>query len=342
MIKIVVDAMGGDQAPRVEVEGAVQAAREYGLGIILVGREDVLRLELAQHDDVGPLPIEIAHASKVISMSDVAGKAVRAKDSSIRVAARLVRDGHAQGLISAGNTGAAMAISKVVMGVLPGVHRPAIAQVFPTLKGTLAVLIDVGANVDCTPEMLTDFAVMGAAYSHVVCHRKNPRIGILSIGEEEHKGNELTREATPLLKQLAINFIGNVEGQDLYSGHADVIVCDGFIGNVALKVSEGLVNTIKSLLRESLEANLTRQLGYALSRGAFEDFRKRVDYTEYGGAPLLGVKGVCVICHGRSNAHAIKNAIRVARDFYEGGVNKEIEATLLKGLEELPAAESLG
>ena len=338
MIKIVVDAMGGDQAPRVEVEGAVQAAREYGLGIILVGREDVLRLELAQHDDVGLLPIEIAHASKVISMSDVAGKAVRAKDSSIRVAARLVRDGHAQGLISAGNTGAAMAISKVVMGVLPGVHRPAIAQVFPTLKGTLAVLIDVGANVDCTPEMLTDFAIMGTAYSHVVCHRENPRIGILSIGEEEHKGNELTREATPLLKQLPINFIGNVEGQDLYSAHADVIVCDGFIGNVALKVSEGLVNTVKSLLRESLEANLTRQLGYALSRGAFEDFRKRVDYTEYGGAPLLGVKGVCVICHGRSNAHAIKNAIRVAREFYEGGVNKEIEATLLKGLEELPAA----
>lgn len=338
MLKIVVDAMGGDQAPRVEVEGAVQAAREYGLGIILVGRQDVLRRELAQHEDAGLLPIEVAHASKVISMSDVAGKAVRAKDSSIRVAARLVRDGHAQGLISAGNTGAAMAISKVVMGVLPGVHRPAIAQVFPTLKGTLAVLIDVGANVDCTPEMLTDFAVMGAAYSHVVCHRENPRIGILSIGEEEHKGNELTREATPLLKQLPINFIGNVEGQDLYSGRADVIVCDGFIGNVALKVSEGLVITVKSLLRESLEANLTRQLGYALSRGAFEDFRKRVDYTEYGGAPLLGVKGVCVICHGRSNAHAIKNAIRVAREFYEGGVNKEIEATLLKGLEELPAA----
>jgi len=205
------------------------------------------------------------------------------------------------------------------------------------------VLIDVGANVDCDAEMLTDFAVMGSAYSHIVCHRENPRVGVLSIGEEEHKGNELTREAMPLLKQLPINFIGNVEGQDLYTGHADVIVCDGFTGNVALKVSEGLVNTIKSLLRESLEANLTRQLGYALARGAFEDFRKRVDYSEYGGAPLLGVKGGCVICHGRSNAHAIKNAVRVAREFYEGGVNKEIEATLVKGLEEeVPAAESLG
>jgi len=341
MLKIAVDAMGGDQAPGVEVEGCVQAAREYGVGVILVGRENILRTELAKHD-AARLPIEIAHASEVISMSDVAGKAVRAKDSSLRVAARLVRDGLAQGLVSAGNTGAAMAISKVVMGVLPGVHRPAIAQVFPTLKGTLAVLIDVGANVDCDPAMLAEFAVMGAAYSHVVCHRQNPRVGILSIGEEEHKGNELTREAMPLLKKLPINFIGNVEGQDLYSGHADVIVCDGFIGNVALKVSEGLVNTIKSLLRESLEATLTRQLGYALARGAFEDFRKRVDYTEYGGAPLLGVKGGCVICHGRSNAHAIKNAVRVAREFYEGGVNKEIEATLLKGLDEVPAAESLG
>jgi len=342
MIKIAVDAMGGDEAPGVEIEGSVQAAREYGVGVILVGREDVLGPELANHNATG-LPIEIAHASEVISMSDVAGKAVRAKDSSLRVAARLVRNGLAHGLVSAGNTGAAMAISKVVMGVLPGVHRPAIAQVFPTLKGTLAVLIDVGANVNCDAEMLADFAVMGSAYSHVVCHRENPRVGILSIGEEEHKGNELTREAMPLLKQLPINFIGNVEGQDLYTGHADVIVCDGFTGNVALKVSEGLVKTIKSMLRESLEANLTRQLGYALARGAFEDFRKRVDYSEYGGAPLLGVKGGCVICHGRSNAHAIKNAVRVASEFYEGGVNKEIEATLVRGLEEeVSAAESLG
>ncbi len=341
MIKIALDAMGGDQAPGVEVEGAILAAREYGVGIILVGREDALRTELARHEASG-LPIEIAHASEVISMHDVAGKAVRAKDSSIRVAARLVRDGLAQGVISAGNTGAAMAISKVVLGVLPGVHRPAIAQVFPTLKGTLAVLMDVGANVDCDANMLADFAVMGAAYSRVVCHRENPRVGILSIGEEEHKGNELTREATPLLKKLPINFIGNVEGQDLYSGHADVIVCDGFTGNVALKVSEGLVKAIKSMLRASLESTYTRQLGYALSRGAYEDFRKRVDYSEYGGAPLLGVKGVSIICHGRSNTNAIKNAVRVARESYEGGVNKEIEATLLEGMEEVPAAESLG
>ncbi|HUG82179.1 MAG TPA: phosphate acyltransferase PlsX [Bryobacterales bacterium] len=340
MLKIAIDAMGADQAPGVEVEGAVLAAREYGIGIILVGRENALRDELSKHD-AAKLPIEIAHASEVISMSDVAGKALRAKDSSIRVAARLVRDGLAQGVISAGHTGAAMAISKVVLGVLPGVHRPAIAQVFPTLEGTLAVLLDVGANVDCDADMLADFAVMGAVYSRVVCHRENPRVGILSIGEEEHKGNELTRQATPLLKKLPINFIGNVEGQDLYSGHADVIVCDGFTGNVALKVSEGLVKAIKSMLRGSLESTLTRQLGYALSRGAYEDFRKRVDYSEYGGAPLLGVKGVSIICHGRSNAHAIKNAVRVARESYEGGVNKEIETTLLAGLA-VPAAESLG
>ncbi len=319
MLKIAIDAMGADHAPGVEVEGAVLAAREYGVGIILVGRENTLRAELAKHDAV-KLPIEIAHASEVISMSDVAGKALRAKDSSIRVAARLVRDGLAQGLNSAGHTGAAMAITKVVLGVLPGVHRPAIAQVFPTLEGTLAVLLDVGANVDCDADMLADFAVMGAVYSRVVCHRENPRVGILSIGEEEHKGNELTRQATPLLKKLPINFIGNV----------------------ALKVSEGLVKAIKSMLRASLESTLTRQLGYALSRGAYEDFRKRVDYSEDGGAPLLGIKGVSIICHGRSNANAIKNAVRVARESYEGGVNKEIEATLLAGMEEVPAAESLG
>ena len=204
------------------------------------------------------------------------------------------------------------------------------------------MLIDVGANVDCDPEMLVDFAVMGSVYARVICHRENPRVGLLSIGEEEHKGNELTRAATPLLKQLPINFIGNVEGQDLYSGQADVIVCDGFIGNVALKVSEGLVKSLKSALKESLDSNLASKVGAMLSYSAFEDFRKRWDYSEYGGAPLLGAKGVAIICHGRSNANAIKNAIRVAAEFYQGGVNKEIEATLLQGNEGLPAAGSIG
>ena len=340
MIRIAVDAMGGDQAPAVEVEGAVRAAREYGVGVTLVGNEEILQAYLERHDTTG-LPIEVVHASEVISMSDAASRALRGKpDSSIRVAARLVRDGHAQGVISAGNTGALMVICKVVMGVLPGVHRPALAQVFPTREGTWAVLIDVGANVDCGPEMLADFAVMGAVYSRVICHRENPRVGLLSIGEEERKGNDLTRQATPLLKKLPIQFIGNVEGIGLYSGEADVVVCDGFIGNVALKVSEGLVTTIKAMLHESLDATLAGKLGYVLAREAFEDFRKRVDYAEYGGAPLLGIKGCCIICHGRSNAHAIKNAIRVAVECYQGGVNQEIEATLRQGLSEQQAADA--
>jgi len=329
MTTISVDAMGGDSAPAVEVEGAVLAAREYDVGVILVGNQDAVRSELAKHRSSG-LPIEVVHASQVITMEDSASKGLRQKrDSSIRVAARTVREGRAQGLISAGNTGAVMATSKVVMGVLPGVYRPALAQVFPTLERTLAVLIDVGANVDCSAEMLGQFATMGEVYSRVLCHRDNPRVGLLSIGEEEHKGNEQTRQATPVLKQLPLNFIGNVEGRDLYSGTADVVVCDGFIGNVALKVSEGLVQTIKSMLRESLEATLTRKMGYVLAKGAFDDFRKRVDYSEYGGAPLLGVKGVCIICHGSSNPNAIKNAIRVAKAFYEGGVNEKIEAAFV-------------
>ena len=332
MTTISVDAMGGDSAPAVEVEGAVLAAREYDVGVVLVGREDVLAPELARHDTTG-LPIEITHASEVITMGDHPTQALRKKrDSSIRVAARLVRKGRAQGLISAGNTGAAMATSKIVLGVLPGVHRPALAQVFPTLEGTWAVLIDVGANVDCPGEMLAQFAIMGEVYSRVLCHRDNPRVGLLSIGEEEHKGNEQTRAATPLLKELPLDFIGNVEGRDLYSGQADVVVCDGFIGNVALKVSEGLVKTIKAMLRESLEANLTRKMGYVLVRNAFEDFRKRVDYSEYGGAPLLGLKGICIICHGSSNTNAIKNAIRVAKEFHEGGVNDKIEAAMVESL----------
>ncbi|HZS50509.1 MAG TPA: phosphate acyltransferase PlsX [Bryobacterales bacterium] len=328
MYTVAVDAMGGDAAPRVEVEGAILAARSYPVKILLVGRQEVLRRELAEHL-ADHFPIEIVNATEVITMDDAAAKAVRSKrDSSIRVAARLVRDGRAQGLVSAGNTGAVMATAKIVLGTLPGVHRPALASVFPTLRGTAAVMIDVGANVDSTPQMLAQFAVMGEVYSRVICRLERPRVGLLSIGEEEHKGNELTRQASPLLKALPINFIGNVEGRDLYSGEADVIVCDGFIGNVALKVSEGLVETIKFMLQDSLTATVTRKIGYVLAHAAFDDFKKRVDYSEYGGAPLLGLKGVCIICHGRSNPNAIKNAIRVAMEFSNGRINETIEAAL--------------
>jgi len=329
MLTIAVDAMGGDHAPKAEVEGAIRAASELGLRVVLVGQEEVVRQELAKHTGSESLPIEVRHAADVITMEDSAAKAVRTKkNSSIHVAARLVRDGGAQGFVSAGNTGAVMATAKMVQGMIRGVQRPALASAFPTLKGTPVVVVDVGANFDSTPAMLEQFAVMGEIYSRYIFHIRSPRVGLLSSGEEEHKGNERTRGSTPLLKCLPLHFIGNVEGRDIYSGLADVVVCDGFIGNVALMVSEGLVEMLQSMLRESLEATATRKLGYVLSREAYRDFRKRVDYAEYGGAPLLGVKGVSIICHGRSNANAIKNAIRVASEFAHSRINEKIESEL--------------
>ncbi len=299
-----------------------------GIRVILVGKQDIVRAELGKHEDVADLPIEVHHASEHVTMEDSVAKVRNKRDSSIRVAARLVRDGVADGFVSAGNTGAVMATAKLVQGMLPGVDRPALAAAFPTFKGTPVVVVDVGANVDCTPDMLAQFAVMGDIYSRVIFHTERPRVGLLSIGEEEHKGNELTRAATPLLKALPIHFIGNVEGRDIYAGDTDVIVCDGFIGNVALKVSEGLVEMVSKMLRESLKATITRKIGSLLASAAFKEFKKRVDYSEYGGAPLLGVKGVCIITHGRSNANAIKNAIRVAAEFAEGNINEQIEAEL--------------
>ena len=315
MVTIALDAMGGDHFPKPEIEGALEAVKAFDVNVVLVGREEVIRKELDRHSGWRSLPLEIKHASEQITMEDSAGKAVRAKkDSSIRVASRLVRDGVAQGIVSAGNTGAVMATAKMVQGMLPGVDRPALASAFPTVNGSSAVMLDVGANVDCTPKMLAQFAVMGEAYARVILHMERPRVGLLSIGEEDHKGNALTHEAQPLLKALKdIHFIGNVEGQDVYTGSVDVIVCDGFVGNVALKVSEGLVEMIRKMLKETLTANLTRKMGAFLAQGAFQDFKKRVDYAEFGGAPLLGLNGLCVICHGRSNAKPIRNAIRIAK-----------------------------
>jgi phosphate acyltransferase len=330
MLTIAVDAMGGDHAPKAEVEGAVRAARSLDVKVILVGQQDVIQRELAQHDDYRDLPIEIAHASDVVTMDDSAARAVRSKpNSSLRVASRLVKNCQAEGLVSAGNTGAIMATSKIVHGVVPGVDRPALAGIFPTITGSPVVVVDVGANVDCSPRQLAQFAVMGEIYSRKVLRpRERPRVGLLSIGEEEHKGNDLTRSTAGLLKKLNINFIGNVEGRDIFAGEVDVVVCDGFVGNVALKVSEGLVDMFKHLLRDSLEATITGKIGYVLSKNALGTFRKRLDYSEYGGAPLLGVRGVGIICHGRSNANAIRNAIRVAMEFSQGKVNELIEHEL--------------
>jgi glycerol-3-phosphate acyltransferase PlsX len=334
---IALDAMGSDRAPKPEIEGAIHAARQYGVRVLLVGPQTEVRTELARHSAAARLPIEVVHASEFITMEDKV-EAIRAKrDSSMRVGLRMVRDGQAAGFVTAGNTGAAMATAKVVLGAVPGVDRPALAAVFPTAPGNPAMLLDVGANVDCTPQNLEQFAVMGDIYFRAMygntMHGKRPgtpgpRVGLLSIGEEEGKGNELTRESFQLLKQLSLNFVGNVEGRDLYNGKVDVIVADGFVGNVALKISEGVANLVRTTLKESLKATITRQVGALLSRSAFTDFKKRLDHTEYGGAPLLGVKGVCIITHGSSNANAIKNAVRVAAEFSERGINGSIERGL--------------
>jgi len=327
MVTIALDAMGGDHFPKPEVEGALQAAKSFDVKVILVGREEVIRKELSRHRGWENLPIQIQHASEQITMEDSAGKAMRAKkDSSIRVASRLVKSGEAQGVVSAGNTGAVMATAKIVQGMMRGVDRPALASAFPTVTGGSAVMLDVGANVDCSAKMLAQFAVMGNAYARIILKMENPRVGLLSIGEEEHKGNELTHEAFPLLKALPhINFIGNVEGRDIYNGNADVIVCDGFVGNVALKTSEGLGRLVSEMLRASLTRTVTAQAGALLSRKALKEFKKRLDYREYGGAPLLGVRGVCIVAHGSSNDRAIMNGIRVAAEFAQAAVNERIE-----------------
>ncbi|HXZ34204.1 MAG TPA: phosphate acyltransferase PlsX [Terriglobales bacterium] len=326
---IALDAMGSDRRPKPEIEGAIQAARHFDVRVLLVGPKATLEAELGRYPGVDGLPIEIVHASEVIGMEDKAVQAVRSKrDSSMRVGLRLVRERRAAGFVTAGNTGAAMATAKMVLGAIPGVDRPALAAVFPTAMGTAATLLDVGANVDCKPHNLEQFAVMGDIYFRTMFGTQHPRVGLLSIGEEETKGNELTKEAFLLLKRLPLNFVGNVEGRDLYNGHVDVIVADGFVGNVALKISEGVANLVRYALKESLKATITRQVGYLLSRSAFADFKKRLDHTEYGGAPLLGVKGVCFITHGSSNANAVKNAIRVAAEFAQSGINQKIEKEL--------------
>jgi phosphate acyltransferase len=328
MTTIAVDAMGGDLAPRAEVEGAILAAREYGVRILLVGVEATVRQELAKHEWQG-LPIEVVNAKEVVSMTDSPSHAFRRKKgSSLHVAAQLVRDGKAEGLVTAGNTGAAMTIARFVIGTLPSVDRPALAAAFPNMKDKVSIVLDVGANVDSKPEQLEQFAIMGEIYYRAIWGTKRPRVALLSIGEEEMKGNELTREAANRLKQTSLNFIGNVEGRDVFRGNVDVIVCDGFIGNIALKLSEGVVEQIGTMLKKAIKSSLASQVGYALSKRAFDSLRKSTDYSEYGGAPLLGVRGITIIGHGRSNANAIKNAIRVAAELCRSHVNEKIEQEL--------------
>src|ERR1700737_1908899 len=328
MTTIAVDAMGGDHAPRAEVEGAVLAARELEVRVVLVGVESAVRQELGRHR-IRNLPSEGVHAGEVITMGDSPSQALRKKrDSSVHVAVKMVRAGQADAMVSAGNTGAVLAVARFVLGTLPSVGRPALAAPFPTSRGGASVILDAGANVDSKPARLEQFAVMGEIYYRAIFGTRRPRVALLSIGEEEMKGNELTREVHSRLKQSTLNFVGNVEGREIFGGAVDVIVCDGFIGKLALKISEGVAQHIVGLLKDALQSTLSSQVGYVLSKKAYKTFRKKIDYSEYGGAPLLGVRGVTVIGHGSSNAHAIKNAIRVATELVRGGVNEKIEQEL--------------
>ena len=322
-MRVAVDAMGGDNAPGIEVEGAVQAVREFGIPVTLVGDTDLIRLELAKHDTRG-LDIAIQHASEVVGMHDSPSDAIRKKkDSSIRVAFDLVKNEVAEAVVSAGNSGATMAAGMFVLKRLKGIERPAIAQIFPTMSGKTLVL-DVGGNVDCKPIHLVHFAIMGSVYARCMMGVDNPRIGLLSNGEEESKGNELTRETNLLLKRVSLEYAGYVEGRDIFSGSVDVVVCDGFVGNVVLKLSEGLAETVGRMLKEEILKSFLPKIGFLLARPAFQRFMKKVDYAEYGGAPLLGIDGVGMICHGGSNAKAIKNAIRFAHEFARSGVNQQM------------------
>ncbi|PYM19451.1 MAG: phosphate acyltransferase PlsX [Candidatus Rokuibacteriota bacterium] len=326
-MKIAVDAMGGDHGPAVVVEGAVAAAREFGLSVILVGDRAAIETEVRRLG-AQSLGLEIRHASEIVGMAESPSLALRRKrDSSLRIAAELVRDGKAAAFISAGNTGAAMAISMFVIGVLRGIDRPAIAAVLPSLRG-FTVLIDAGANITPKPWHLFQFAIMGHVYARDILRMDRPRVGLLSVGEEEGKGNDLTREAYDLLKESKLNFIGNIEGRDIYNGNCDVIVTDGFTGNVALKISESLAEMVGAMIKEELTRDIRSKLGAALSVPAFSRFKKRVDYTEMGGAPLLGIDGAAIICHGASPVKAIKNAVRVAAEWAKAGLNEHIKAAL--------------
>jgi glycerol-3-phosphate acyltransferase PlsX len=329
LMKIAVDAMGGDHGPSVVVEGAVAAVRELGASIILVGDSTAIEQELRRLGAGAGTPgIEVQHASQVVAMAETPSHALRRKrDSSLRIAAELVRDGKASAFVSAGNTGAAMAVSMFVIGVLRGIDRPAIAAVLPSLRG-FTVCLDVGANIDPKPWHLFQFAVMGHVYARDILGLPTPRVGLLSVGEEEGKGNELTREAYEQLKESSLNFLGNVEGRDIYNGRCDVVVTDGFTGNVALKISESMAEMLGQMMKEELSRDLRSKVGAALALPAFGRFKKRVDYTEMGGAPLLGIDGAAIICHGRSPSKAIKNGVRVAGGWAKAGLNEHIKAAL--------------
>jgi glycerol-3-phosphate acyltransferase PlsX len=331
-MKIALDAMGGDHAPAVTIEGAIETVNDIeGIDIILVGDESSIKRELDSRKYL-PNRISIKHASQVIAMGESPSVAIRKKkDSSINRAIELVKDGEADAFVSAGHSGVVMATALLLLHTSPGVDRPAIATIMPTLKAPF-VLIDAGANLHCKPENLFQFALMGSAYCRAIFRRQEPKVALLSIGEEDTKGNELTKEAFKLLKSADINFAGNIDGKDIFTGIADVIVCDGFTGNVVLKTSEGLADAIVKILKREIAEQSVGRIGYLLMKSALKSFKKKTDYDEYGGAPLLGINGTCIISHGRSTAKAIKNALRVAADFSEKRVHKAIASEIGKGM----------
>ncbi|NWF92065.1 MAG: phosphate acyltransferase PlsX [Syntrophaceae bacterium] len=326
-MKIAVDAMGGDFAPQTTVEGAFWASKEHNMKVVLVGDEDQVSKELSKYP-TSKLPIYIHHAPHVVAMHDSPSVVLRRmKETSIKVALDLAKGGEVSGVVSAGNSGAAMALAMYIFKKLEGVDRPAIATIHPSTKGS-TVLIDSGGNVDCKPIHLLQFAIMGDAYARYILGKDQPRIGVLSNGEEEGKGNDLTREAHELLSNTDMNYIGYVEGRDLNSGEVDVIVCDGFVGNVALKISEGLWETIHAILKGEAKDNIRARVAYFLMKRAIRRLEKRLDYSEYGGAPLLGINGNCVICHGASNAKAIMNAILLASNLAKSRLNEHLTREL--------------
>jgi glycerol-3-phosphate acyltransferase PlsX len=319
-MRIAIDAMGGDDGPGTIIDGALVAARHLQIGLLLVGDRDVIERELSRHPRAGALDLQTLHTPESISMNESATSALRRKPrASVRLAAEAVRDGEAAAFFSAGHTGASVMAAVGAFGRLPGVDRPALATIVPTGRQP-AVLLDSGATVECRPQHLVQFAIMGAAYARVALGCRVPRVGLLSVGEEESKGNELTRDAHQLLKAAPIDFVGNVEGPHVFAGDVDVIVCDGFTGNVTLKISEGLVDAVQTLLHEELSSTFGTRVGYLLSRQAFRRFRRRVDSSEYGGAPLLGLNGLCVVGHGRSSAKAVRNGVAMAARFVSQGL----------------------
>ncbi len=337
MPKIAVDAMGGDHAPRVVVEGAVLAAQELGVEVALVGQKEVVEEELGQHG--GAPKVEVVPATQSIAMHESPSSALRKKDSSMKVAFELMRRGEVDAVVSAGNSGAMMATGMFVMGTLAQVARPAILIVVPNLKGG-TVVIDAGANVDCKPRHLVQFGLMGSIYAERILSIHKPRVGVLSNGEEKSKGNELTRAASEQLSASPVHYIGYVEGRDIFNGKVDVVVCDGFTGNIALKTMEGVAAFAGEVLKGAFQKNWASRLGYVMSRNSLREAYRRLDYAEYGGAPLIGLEGVAIVAHGGSDPRAIKNAIRAARDEVQQDVNRYINE-ILGDLEESMKKEGL-